>query len=85
MWKTKRSKMICFPNEKTLDLTKFKPYRDDKIKVIEKMEFVLQMVNKIVKKRKHAGYQHFLLFPRFPQSSSTEWLKVGIVWERVNP
>ena len=37
-------------------------------------------------KGENAGYQHFLLFPQcFQKLSFLGSLKVGIVWERVNP
>ena len=38
-----------------------------------------------VRKGENAGCQHFLLFPQcFPKPSSSGWLKVEIVWLRVN-
>ena len=45
----------------------------------EKMKFDLRRVEN-VGKGKNAGYQLFLLFPRFQRASFTEVLKVGIVW-----
>ena len=39
------------------------------------------MVENTVEKGENAGYQHFLLFPHcFLKASSSELLKVGIVW-----
>ena len=46
--------------------------------------FLLSSVENIVGKGENAGYQHFLLFPQcFLKAFSSGWLKVGIVWERV--
>ena len=43
------------------------------------------MVENILGKGENAGYQHFLLFPKcFQKPPSLGWLKVGIMWERVN-
>ena len=37
-------------------------------------------------KGENAGYQHFLLFPHcFRKAPFSRMLKVGIVWQRVNP
>ena len=52
------------PNNKILDQSKLKAFADDKIKVIEKLKFVLGRIENIVGKGGSAGYQHFLLFPQ---------------------
>ena len=48
------------PNDKILDLSKFKALADDRINATKKLKFVLGMVENILGK----GYQHFLLFPK---------------------
>ena len=71
------------PNNKILDWSKLKAVAD-KINVNEKLKFDMGRVENIVGKGEDAGYQHFLLFPQsFQKASSSELLKVGIVWERV--
>ena len=73
------------PNDKFLDWS-MKTFADDKIKAIKKMKFVLQRIKNIVRKGENAGYQHFLHFPQcFQKPSLSGSLKVGIVWQRVNP
>ena len=47
------------------------------------MKFPCYRVENIVGKGENAGYQHFLLFPRFQRVSSPRMLKFRIVWERV--
>ena len=59
------------PNDKILDWLKSKAFADNKIIVIEKMEFVLERVENTVGKEENAGYQHFFLFPQcFLKASS---------------
>ena len=53
------------PNDKILDLSKFKAYADAKTNVIEKLKFVLGRVENIVGKGEIAVNQYFLLFPTF--------------------
>ena len=68
------------PKDKNLDLSKLKAFADDKIYVIEKLKFVLEMVENIVGKGDKADNQHFLLFPHcFQKASFSRSLKVGIV------
>ena len=55
------------PNDKFLDLSKFKAFADDKINVAH---FVLGKVENIVGKGENAGYQHFLLFLQCFQKDS---------------
>ena len=50
------------PNDKILDLSKFKAFADDKIKILKMMIFVLDRVENTAGKRENAGYQHFLFF-----------------------
>ena len=69
------------PNDRILDLTKFKAFADDKIIQTQKLKFMLERAGNIVGKGENAGYQHFLLFPQcFQKLSLPEVLKVGIVW-----
>ena len=42
-----------------------KAFADYKIKVTEKMNFVLGMEEIIIEKGENAGYQHFLLFLQY--------------------
>ena len=79
----------CFlnslPNDKFLDCSKLKAFADNKIKLTEKMKFVLKMVENILGKGGNAGYQHFLLFPQYFQKALlSRSLKVGIALVRVN-
>ena len=53
-----------FPQDKILDLSKFKAFAEDKIDVSKKMNFVLGRVENIVGNGENAGYRHFLLFPQ---------------------
>ena len=50
------------PNNKFLNWSKFKELADDKINLTEKLKFVLERAEIIVRKGENAGYQHFLLF-----------------------
>ena len=69
------------PHEKTLDWSKLKAFADEKIKVIEKIEFGQGTVENTVGKGENAGCQHFLLFSQcFQKVSFTGVLKVGTVW-----
>ena len=68
------------PKDKFLDCSKFKAFADDKLNLAKKLEFELGRVENIVGKGENAGYQHFLLFPRFQKASMLESLKVGTVW-----
>ena len=61
-----------------------KAIKDDNLKVVKMMVYVLDRVEKIVGKGENAGYQHFLLFLQcFQKPFSSRSLKVGIVWEKV--
>ena len=51
------------PNNKILDWSKLKAFADDKINVTEKLKFLLERVENIVRIEENAGNQHFLLFP----------------------
>ena len=69
------------PNDKILDLTKFKAFADDKIILTQKLKFMLEGLENIFGKGENAGYQHFLLFQQcFQKLSFPEVLKVRIVW-----
>ena len=58
-----------------------KAFADDKINMMQKLEFALGRIENIVGKGENAGYQHFLLLPQcFQKASSLGSLKVGIVW-----
>ena len=64
--------------DKILALPRLQAFADDKVKVTQKLEFVLERLEYIFGK---AGYQHFLLFLQFFQKpSSTGLLKGWIVW-----
>ena len=69
------------PNDKILDWSKLKGFADDKINVIQKLKFVVGLLENIVGKGENAGYQHFLLFPQCFRKASP--LKVVIMWQRV--
>ena len=74
-------KGLSLPNDKILDLTKFKAFADDKIILTQKLKFMLRRVENIVGKGENAGHQQFLLFPQcFQNLSFPEVLKVWIVW-----
>ena len=71
------------PNDKNFDWSKLKAFADDK-NVTEKLKFVSERIENILGKGENAGYQHFLLFPKCLQkSSSSGLLKVGTVWLKV--
>ena len=53
-----------FPNDKSLDQSKLKAFANDKIKVSEKLKFVLTREENTVGRGENARYQHFLFFPR---------------------
>ena len=67
------------PNDKFLVLSKFKAFADNNLNVYQKLKFASGRLEIMVGKGENAGYQHFLLFPRFKKSSIGS-LKVGIVW-----
>ena len=68
------------PNNKFLDWSKLKALADDKMKLTEKMKFVLEMVENILWNAENAGCQHFLLFPQYFQKASVcRSFKAGIV------
>ena len=50
-------------NDKILNMTKLEA--DNKMKVTEKMKFILKMLENIVGKGENGGYQHFLFFPQY--------------------
>ena len=56
------------PNDKTLDLTRFKAFADDKIILTQKLKLMMGRVENIVGKGENAGYHHLLLFPQRFQS-----------------
>ena len=60
----------ALPNDKILDLSKFKAFADHKLNVTQKMKFVSSRVENIVGKGENAGYLHFLLFPQCFQKAS---------------
>ena len=59
------SSINALPNGEISDLPKSKAFADNKIKVTEKLKFVLERVKKIVGKGQNAGYQHLLLFIQY--------------------
>ena len=59
------------PNNKIVDLTKFKALEDDKFSVAKMMISLLDRVENTVRKGENAGYKQFLLYPQcFPKPSS---------------
>ena len=60
VWKLVHS----LPNNKFLEWSKLKAFADDKIKVAEKLKFVLDKVENIAGRGENTGYKHFLLFPQ---------------------
>ena len=85
--------MFCYillnslPNNKILDLSNFKAFADDNLRVAKMAKFVFDRVENIVGKGENAGNakgekagnQHFLLFPRFQRSLPSGLLKIWIV------
>ena len=71
--------VYSLPNDKFLDWSKLKAFADDKLNLAEKLKFVLERVENIVRKGENAGYRHFLLFSQcFQKASFQGSLKVGI-------
>ena len=68
------------PTDRFLNLSKLKAFGANKMNVTENLKFVCARVEIIVRKGEIAGYQHFLVFPRFSKPSFSGSLKVGIVW-----
>ena len=69
------------PNDKILDLSKFKACADDKINVTFKLKFVSRRVENTLGNGKNAGYQHFLLFSKcFQKPPPCGYLEARIVW-----
>ena len=64
------------PNNKILDMTKFKAFADDKLNVAKMTKMTIFLKDRAENtggKRENAGYQHFLLFPQcFPKPFSLE-------------
>ena len=69
-----------FPNDKNLDLTKFKAFSGDKSNFPKIMTLLPDKVENMVGRGENAGYQHFLLFHTlFSKGPVLRLLKVGIV------
>ena len=69
----------ALPNDKILDLTKFKAFADNKTILIKKLKFIWERVENTVGKGENAGYQHFLLLLQcFQKLSFPEVFKVGL-------
>ena len=76
------------PNNRIVDLSKFKAFADDNTILTQKLKFLLIRVENIVGNGENAGYHHFLLFPQcFQKVSFPKVLKVGILglWYKVKP
>ena len=58
-----RNLLIGKENDKLLEWSKLKAFADG-IKLIKKMNFVVDGVENIMGQAENAGYQHFLLFPQ---------------------
>ena len=71
-----------FPNDKILDFkVKLIAFADDKVKVTQKLKFVLEKIENIVGKEENADYHNFLHFQEcFQKVSFSVSSKVGIVW-----
>ena len=52
-----------FTKQQNLDLSKLKAFEDKKINVTEKLNFLFERVENIVRKGENADHKHFLLFP----------------------
>ena len=64
------------PNDKILDWSKFKAFADAKIDLTQYLNFALGRVENILGKGENAGYQHFFLFPKcFQESTSLRVVK----------
>ena len=53
-----------FPNNKILDWSNFEAFTEDRINVIEILNFVLGKIANTVGNGENAGYQHFLVVPQ---------------------
>ena len=52
-----------------MDLSIWKVFADEKIKMAKNLKFAYEGVEKNVGKGENAGYQHFVLFPQCSQRS----------------
>ena len=52
------------PKDKISDLSQFKVFADDKIRVTIKLKFVFGRLENIIGKRENAERYHFFLFPQ---------------------
>ena len=69
------------PNDKALDMTKWKHLQTTNQTVLKMTISLIDTVENIVGKEENAGHQHFLLFKHcFLKLSSLGLFKVGIVW-----
>ena len=77
-WTTDSDQPVnSLPNDKILDVTKFKAFAD-KLIVAKMMISLYDRLENTVGKGENAGYLHFLLFQQcFPKPSSAVSLKVG--------
>ena len=70
------------PKDKISDLSQFKVFADDKIRVTRKLKFVVGRLENIVGKRENAERQHFsfsrIAFKRVMMTRGS--LQVRIVW-----
>ena len=58
------------PNDKILNMTKFKAFADNKLNVAQMMISVFDRIENIVGKGENTSYQHFLLFPQCFQNAA---------------
>ena len=68
------------PNDKFLNLTKFRAFADDKENVAKIMISVFDRVENIVGKGENAGHQHFFFFLLCFQKTSFSALRVVKSW-----
>ena len=58
-----RERVNSLPNDKILDLSKFKVFADDNFNLTKMVKFFFDKVESLVGKGGNTGYQHFFPFP----------------------
>ena len=73
--------VYSLPNDNISTCPNLKHFADDNSNVVKMTKFVIDRVEKIVKKGENAGYPPFLLFLQYFQEHSFSGLfKIGIAW-----
>ena len=67
------------PNDKILDMTRYKSFADNKFNTAKMTNALFDRVENTGGKGENAGYQHFFLFPQCFPKPSLGLLKLGIV------